>query len=189
MTDDPVPISAHAYIHYSDSGLVNCSEHDYHLTSIIDMLQDPLSPKTSMGEVCPEQLTTEPHTSEQQPSQQHLRQQQSSQQQMSEQQRTQQHASQQQMSQPQTGHQQPIQQPTNDQQKVEQRSKLEGTSFSPKTTLTLETALSLYGMTESQSFWEIEQDTRCLMGWGNNTVVVSFRGTASMRNALADLQV
>lgn len=66
---------------------------------------------------------------------------------------------------------------------------LEGNSFTGSTTLNLETALSLYGLTESQSFWEVQQDTRCLVGWGGNTVVVSFRGTASMKNALADLQV
>lgn len=71
----------------------------------------------------------------------------------------------------------------------EEHSKLEGSSFSAKTNLSLEEAMSLYGLTDSQSFWEIEQDTRCLIGWGNNTVVVSFRGTASMKNALADLQV
>ena len=68
-------------------------------------------------------------------------------------------------------------------------SKLSGTSFSPQTSLTLSTALSLYNMTESYYFWETEQDTRCLVGWGGNTVVVSFRGTASTRNALADVQV
>ena len=68
-------------------------------------------------------------------------------------------------------------------------SKLSGTSFTPQTSLTLSTALSLYNMTESYYFWETEQDTRCLVGWGGNTVVVSFRGTASTRNALADVQV
>ena len=66
---------------------------------------------------------------------------------------------------------------------------LEGRSFTARTTLNLDTAMSLYGLTDSQSFWEVQQDTNCLMGWGNNTVVVSFRGTASMKNALADLQV
>ena len=70
-----------------------------------------------------------------------------------------------------------------------QQEKLQGTSFSASTSLTLETAMSLYQLTESQSFWEIEQDTRCLVAWGSNTVVVAFRGTASMKNALADLQV
>ena len=70
-----------------------------------------------------------------------------------------------------------------------QQEKLQGTSFSASTTLNLETAMSLYKLTESQSFWEVQQDTRCLMGWGSNTVVVAFRGTASMKNALADVQV
>lgn len=65
----------------------------------------------------------------------------------------------------------------------------ESSIFSAKTTLTLECAMSLYKLTDSESFWEVEQDTRCLIGWGHNTVVVAFRGTASMRNALADMQV
>lgn len=62
-------------------------------------------------------------------------------------------------------------------------------TFAARTTLTLECALGLYSMSDSESFWEVDQDTRCLIGWGNNTVVVAFRGTASMRNALADMQV
>ena len=60
---------------------------------------------------------------------------------------------------------------------------------SAKTILTLETAMGLYGLTESESFWEVKQDTRCLVSWGGTRVVVAFRGTASMKNALADLQV
>lgn len=55
--------------------------------------------------------------------------------------------------------------------------------------LTLETAMSLYGLTHSESLCEVKQDTRCLVSWGGSHVVVAFRGTASMRNALADLQV
>ncbi|KAL0050037.1 hypothetical protein WJX82_003243 [Trebouxia sp. C0006] len=68
------------------------------------------------------------------------------------------------------------------------QEKLGGTSFTASTTLNVDTALSLYKLTRSQSFWETKQDTRCLVGWGNSTVVVAFRGTASMKNALADLQ-
>ncbi len=75
------------------------------------------------------------------------------------------------------------------QDKQATREKLEDTSFIASTTLNMETALSLYKLTRSQSFWETKQDTRCLVGWGNSTVVVAFRGTASMKNALADLQV
>ncbi|KAL0042227.1 hypothetical protein WJX77_006708 [Trebouxia sp. C0004] len=74
------------------------------------------------------------------------------------------------------------------QDKQARQEKLEGTSFTARTTLNVETALSLYKLTRSQSFWETKQDTRCLVGWGNTTVVVAFRGTASMKNALADLQ-
>ncbi|KAA6424283.1 MAG: hypothetical protein FRX49_05495 [Trebouxia sp. A1-2] len=76
--------------------------------------------------------------------------------------------------------------PSEQQEKSQER--LQGTAYTARTTLTLETAMSLYHLTESHSFWEIEQDTRCLIGSGNNTVVVAFRGTASMKNALADLQ-
>lgn len=91
---------------------------------------------------------------------------------------------------PQLGPQQaPQQDPQQGPQHTPKQEKLEGTSFTARTTLTLDTALSLYNMTDSQSFWEIQQDTRCLIGWGSSTVVVAFRGTASMKNALADLQV
>lgn len=83
----------------------------------------------------------------------------------------------------------PQQGPEQEPQQGPQQEKLKGASFTARTTLTLDTALSLYNMTNSQSFWEIEQDTRCLIGWGSSTVVVAFRGTASMKNALADLQV
>ncbi len=53
----------------------------------------------------------------------------------------------------------------------------------------LPTALSLYGLTDSELFWELQTDTRCLMGWSQDKIVVSFRGTASMKNAVADMQV
>ena len=59
----------------------------------------------------------------------------------------------------------------------------------PRTDLDLPTALSLYGLTDSELFWELQTDTRCLMGWSQDKIVVSFRGTASMKNAVADMQV
>ncbi|DBB06586.1 TPA: hypothetical protein ACH3X1_012115 [Trebouxia sp. C0004] len=65
-------------------------------------------------------------------------------------------------------------------------------SFKPgepeKTSLTLHTAMGLYKLTDSELFWELQLDTRCLMGWNASTIVLAFRGTASMANALADLQ-
>jgi hypothetical protein len=33
------------------------------------------------------------------------------------------------------------------------------------------------------------QDTKAIMGWNDRTVVIAFRGTASMANLLADLKV
>ena len=53
----------------------------------------------------------------------------------------------------------------------------------------LHTALSLYSLTDSDLVWELQRDTRCLLGWNNSTIVVAFRGTASMTNALSDIQV
>ena len=47
----------------------------------------------------------------------------------------------------------------------------------------------MYGLTDSELFSELKRDTRCLIGWNNNTIVLAFRGTASMTNALSDLQV
>lgn len=37
--------------------------------------------------------------------------------------------------------------------------------------------------------WERRLDTKALMAWNQDTVVLSFRGTASFRNVLADLKV
>ena len=58
-----------------------------------------------------------------------------------------------------------------------------------KTILDMQTAKGLYGLTDSKLFWELQSDTRCLMGWNSSTIVLAFRGTASVTNALSDLQV
>lgn len=58
-----------------------------------------------------------------------------------------------------------------------------------RTSLTLHTAMNLYKLTDSELFWELQLDTRCLMGWNAGVIVLAFRGTASVTNALADLQV
>lgn len=55
--------------------------------------------------------------------------------------------------------------------------------------LSLETAMALYGLEHSELFWEKALDTKLLMAWNRNTIVMAFRGTASFANALADLQV
>ena len=55
--------------------------------------------------------------------------------------------------------------------------------------LSLDTAMSLYGLEHSELFWEKALDTKLLMAWNKHTIVLAFRGTASFANALADLQV
>ena len=54
--------------------------------------------------------------------------------------------------------------------------------------LTLGTAMALYGLEHSELFWEKALDTKLLLAWNAHTIVVAFRGTASLSNALADLQ-
>ena len=58
-----------------------------------------------------------------------------------------------------------------------------------RTTLTLPIALGLYGLRDSELLWELQLDTRCLMGWNDSKIVLAFRGTASFTNAWSDLQV
>ncbi|KAK9817450.1 hypothetical protein WJX74_010198 [Apatococcus lobatus] len=47
----------------------------------------------------------------------------------------------------------------------------------------------LLGLDQHELIWEHHLDTKVLLGWGPGGVAVAFRGTASLRNALSDLQV
>ena len=58
-----------------------------------------------------------------------------------------------------------------------------------RTTLTLEDGSKLYNMHTHELYWERRHDTKCLMAWGDDAIVLAFRGTASFANARADLQV
>ena len=49
--------------------------------------------------------------------------------------------------------------------------------------------MAMFGLHEVQLFWERSLDTRVLVGWRDNMIVLSFRGTASLKNAFADIQV
>ena len=55
--------------------------------------------------------------------------------------------------------------------------------------VTLEAAMGLYGLQEFELLWERASDTKALMAWNQDTLVLAFRGTASMANVLSDLQV
>lgn len=57
------------------------------------------------------------------------------------------------------------------------------------TTLTIESAKLQYDLQHCELFWEKKHDTKCIMAWNNTTVVLAFRGTASLANAKADLMV
>ena len=57
------------------------------------------------------------------------------------------------------------------------------------TRTSLKEGMSLYGLTNSELFWDKLSDTKMLMAWSSTCVVCSFRGTASLNNAVSDLQV
>ena len=48
--------------------------------------------------------------------------------------------------------------------------------------------MGMLGLEQVQLFWERSLDTKVLIGWSADTIVVSVRGTASLRNAIADIQ-
>ena len=49
--------------------------------------------------------------------------------------------------------------------------------------------MALYKLEHSELFWEKALDTKLLLAWNRDTIMLVFRGTASLANALADLQV
>ena len=53
----------------------------------------------------------------------------------------------------------------------------------------LGSALELFGLKALKVFREPGQDTKALIGWGDDCIVVAFRGTASFANVLNDVQV
>ena len=58
-----------------------------------------------------------------------------------------------------------------------------------RTHLTVENGHKHFRTHSHELFWEHLHDTKCLMAWGDDAIVLAFRGTASMANAKADLQV
>ena len=49
--------------------------------------------------------------------------------------------------------------------------------------------MDMYGLSTMQHFWEPKKDNRVLMAWNANTVVIAFRGTATLKNAQTDMAV
>lgn len=52
----------------------------------------------------------------------------------------------------------------------------------------LDTAMKLYDLDHFELLWERKEDTKVLLAWNQDRIVMSFRGTASLINVLADLQ-
>ena len=56
-------------------------------------------------------------------------------------------------------------------------------------TVTMEHAMALYDLHSFELLWEKALDTKVLLAWSDSTCVVTFRGTSSWANVLADLEV
>eukprot|EP00891_Asterochloris_glomerata_P003520 jgi/Astpho2/3520/Aster-06433 len=55
--------------------------------------------------------------------------------------------------------------------------------------LSEDTAMQLYGLKQLRVVREEKLDTKCFLAWNEDILVLAFRGTASTRNAISDLQV
>ena len=55
--------------------------------------------------------------------------------------------------------------------------------------LTEETAMQMYGLQHLEVLRDEATATKCLVAWGPHNLVISFRGTANMKNAVHDAKV
>jgi hypothetical protein len=60
---------------------------------------------------------------------------------------------------------------------------IEPSDFTPAT------SLPLYDLQHHEILWQREVDAKCVVSWNDHTVVLAFRGTASLSNVVADLKV
>ena len=49
--------------------------------------------------------------------------------------------------------------------------------------------MQLYGLQHLRLVREPKLDTKCLVAWNEDTLVLAFRGTASRQNAISDIKV
>jgi hypothetical protein len=60
----------------------------------------------------------------------------------------------------------------------------------PESTVSsLQTAMSLYGCTHYEWLQEPQHDMNCLLAWGPDALLITFRGTQSLANIKADAKV
>ena len=57
--------------------------------------------------------------------------------------------------------------------------------------MSLEEGFALYDppLEHFELFWEKSLDTKLLLAWNQEVILLAFRGTASMSNVFADIQV
>ncbi|GMH46106.1 hypothetical protein BSKO_14070 [Bryopsis sp. KO-2023] len=58
-----------------------------------------------------------------------------------------------------------------------------------KSPFNLETAMELYKLNNYEMFLEPSHDTKVLLAWSNDTVLLAFRGTKTVKNVVADLKL
>jgi hypothetical protein len=60
----------------------------------------------------------------------------------------------------------------------------------PESTVSsLQTAMGLYGCTHYEWLREPQHDMNCLLAWGPDALLITFRGTQSLANIRADAKV
>lgn len=57
----------------------------------------------------------------------------------------------------------------------------------PLVTPKIEHGLAMFDLTDWELIYEPKTDTKALLAWGNNNLVISFKGTSSMENAITDI--
>ena len=50
-------------------------------------------------------------------------------------------------------------------------------------------AMRISEMTDMETFWDPVLDTKAILAWNRRQVVLSFRGTSSLKNALSDIKI
>lgn len=58
-----------------------------------------------------------------------------------------------------------------------------------KNMATEDTAMQLYDLQQSELIRDPVTNTKALIAWSKDTILISFRGTANKQNALHDIQV
>ena len=59
----------------------------------------------------------------------------------------------------------------------------------PKLGPTVPEALAMYALTEYEVLYEPKTDTKAILAWGNNIILLAFKGSSSVENAITNINV